>query len=87
MQIEDEPTGGTHLTLVLSGTFSVSLRGGGGHQAGLQARHREILPVVRPVVEKMACHRQPLWIRPTRTPFTSAAAPAASQASRTSSRR
>ena len=40
VQIEDEPTGGTHLTLVLAGNFHVPFQ--------------EILPVVKAVVEKMA---------------------------------
>ena len=53
VQIEDEPTGGTHLTLVLSGNYHVTFEEAEAiKQDG--SRHREILPVVRPVLEKMA---------------------------------
>ena len=53
VQIEDEPTGGTHLTLVLSGNYHVSFEEAEAIKQDYK-RHREILPVVRPVVEKMA---------------------------------
>ena len=76
VQIEDEPTGGTHLTLVLSGNYHVSFEEAEAIKQDYK-RHREILPVVRPVVEKMATIVSAMWTRPTRTPFTSAAAPAA----------
>ena len=52
VQIEDEPTGGTHLTLVLSGDHR-DLHSFPTRRSS-DLRHREILPVVRPVVEKMA---------------------------------
>lgn len=52
-QIEDEPTGGTHLSLVLAGNYHISF-----DEAEVikqdYSRHKEILPVVRPVIEKMA---------------------------------
>ena len=51
--ILDEPTGGTHLTLVLSGNYHVSFEEAEAIKQDYK-RHREILPVVRPVVEKMA---------------------------------
>ena len=53
VQIEDEPTGGPHLTLVLSGNYHVSFEEAEAIKQDYK-RHREILPVVRPVVEKMA---------------------------------
>lgn len=54
VQIEDEPTGGTHLTLVLAGNFHVPFQEAEANQAGLFPGHKEILPVVKAVVEKMA---------------------------------
>lgn len=49
----DEPTGGTHVSLVLAGAYKISFE-----EAELlkrdSAQHRKILPVVLPVVEKMA---------------------------------
>lgn len=51
--VADEATGGMHLTLVLSGSYRVSFE-----EAEMlkkdPARQGEILPVVRPVVQKMA---------------------------------
>lgn len=53
VDIQDEPTGGTHLSLVLSGNYHISF-----DEAEVikqdYARHREILPILKPVVEKMA---------------------------------
>lgn len=49
----DEPTGGTHVSLVLAGAYKISFE-----QAELlkrdPAQHRQIMPVVLPVIEKMA---------------------------------
>ncbi len=53
VQIEDEPTGGTHLTLVLSGNYHISFEEAEAVKQD-DSRHREILPIVRPVIEKMA---------------------------------
>ena len=53
IQIEDEPTGGTHLSLVLAGNYHISFDEAEKIKQDY-ARHREILPVVRPVIEKMA---------------------------------
>ena len=53
VEIEDEPTGGTHLTLVLAGNYKIPFAE--AEQLKLDyARHREILPIVKPVIEKMA---------------------------------
>ena len=53
VQIEDEPTGGTHLTLVLAGNYHIPFEEAERIKLDY-ARHREILPVVKAVVEKMA---------------------------------
>ena len=53
VQIEDEPTGGTHLTLVLAGNFHVPFQEAEAIEQDY-SRHKEILPVVKAVVEKMA---------------------------------
>lgn len=50
---EDEPTGGVHLSLVLSGNYHVSFEEAEAIKQDYK-RHREILPIVRPVIEKMA---------------------------------
>lgn len=51
--VADEATGGTHLTLVLAGNYRISFE-----EAEIlkkdPARQAEILPVVRPVLQKMA---------------------------------
>ena len=53
VQIEDEPTGGTHLTLVLAGNYRIPFEQ--AEQIKLDhSRHKEILPVVKAVIEKMA---------------------------------
>ncbi len=49
----DEPTGGTHVSLVISGNRNIPIA-----EAELlkrdNSKHKEILPIVRPVIEKMA---------------------------------
>lgn len=52
-EIEDEPTGGTHLTLVLAGNYHISTEEAEKLKMDY-SRHQEILPVVKAVVEKMA---------------------------------
>lgn len=50
--VADEPTGGTHVSLVLSGNYNISF----AEAEDLKkepARQQEILPIVRPVIEKM----------------------------------
>lgn len=53
IRMEDEPTGGTHISLVLAGNFHIDFA-----QAEVikhdYRKHKEILPVVKAVVEKMA---------------------------------
>lgn len=53
VQVEDEPTGGTHLTLVLAGNYHISIEEAEAIKQDY-TRHREILPIVKPVIEKMA---------------------------------
>lgn len=52
-RIEDEPTGGTHLTLVLAGNKGISFQQAEEIKQDY-SRHGEILPVVKAVIEKMA---------------------------------
>ena len=52
-RIEDEPTGGTHLTLVLAGNKGISFQQAEAIKQDY-SNHREILPVVKAVIEKMA---------------------------------
>ena len=53
IRIEDEPTGGTHMTLVIAGNYKLSFAEAEAIKQDY-SRHGEILPVVKPVVEKMA---------------------------------
>lgn len=53
VEIEDEPTGGTHLSLVLAGNYHISFAEAEKIKQDY-SRHKEILPVVKPVIEKMA---------------------------------
>lgn len=51
--VADEPTGGTHFSLVISGAYKITF-----DQAELYKRnsdhHQELLPVVKPVIEKVS---------------------------------
>ena len=49
----DEPTGGTHVDLVLAGNFGISTEAAELLKCDL-AKQRDLLPVVQPVFEKMA---------------------------------
>ena len=53
VQIEDEPTGGTHVTLVLAGNYHIPFAEAEQIKQDY-SRHREILPVVKATLEKMA---------------------------------
>ena len=53
VEIADEPTGGTHLTLVLSGNYHIPFAEAEAIKQDY-SRHREILPILKPVIEKMA---------------------------------
>lgn len=51
--VADEPTGGTHFSLVISGAYGMSFQ-----EADLYKRdnkkHKELLPVLKPVIEKVS---------------------------------
>ncbi|MFL0365151.1 ethanolamine utilization protein EutJ [Pseudobacillus sp. 179-B 2D1 NHS] len=49
----DEPTGGTHMSLVIAGNYHISFKEADELKKD-PARQREIFPIVRPVIEKMA---------------------------------
>ena len=53
VRTEDEPTGGTHLSLVLAGNYHISFEEAEAIKQDY-SRHKEILPVVKAVVEKIA---------------------------------
>ncbi len=50
---EDEATGGTHITLVLAGAFHISTDEAEKMKRD-SSRHKQLLPVILPVIEKMA---------------------------------
>jgi ethanolamine utilization protein EutJ len=52
VHVADEATGGTHLSLVLAGNFKVSFEEAEAIKTD-PARQGEILPIVRPVLQKM----------------------------------
>lgn len=51
--IADEPTGGTHFSLVISGAYRKSFEEADLYKRN-PANHKELLPVLKPVVEKVA---------------------------------
>lgn len=53
IRTEDEPTGGTHVTLVISGSLHIPFEAAERIKQDY-SRHAEILPVVKAVIEKMA---------------------------------
>lgn len=53
VQIEDEPTGGRHLTLVLAGNYRIPFDEAEKLKLDYR-RHKEILPIVKAVIEKVA---------------------------------
>lgn len=52
-EIYDEPTGGTHLSLVLAGNYHISFAEAEKIKMDY-TRHEEILPIMKPVVEKIS---------------------------------
>jgi len=50
---DDEPTGGDHVSLVLAGAYKITFEEAEVIKKDA-ARHRELMPVVLPVIEKMA---------------------------------
>lgn len=52
VEVEDEPTGGTHLSLVLAGNYKIPFEKAESIKQD-NTRHKEILPIVKAVIEKM----------------------------------
>ncbi|EJO5347078.1 ethanolamine utilization protein EutJ [Clostridium botulinum] len=53
VHVVDEPTGGTHFSLVISGAYEMSFKDADKFKRD-NKNHKEILPVLRPVVEKVS---------------------------------
>ena len=53
ISVADEPTGGTHVSLVLAGNYHISFTEAEDLKMRVD-RHDEILTIVRPVIQKMA---------------------------------
>ncbi|SCI74113.1 Heat shock protein 70 [uncultured Clostridium sp.] len=51
--VVDEPTGGTHFSLVISGAYGMTFSDADKYKRD-NSRHKEILPVLKPVVEKVS---------------------------------
>ncbi len=51
--VADEPTGGTHFSLVVSGAYKMSFSDAETFKRDTK-NHKEVLPVVKPVVEKVS---------------------------------
>ncbi|GLC78401.1 ethanolamine utilization protein EutJ [Lacrimispora brassicae] len=51
--VADEPTGGTHFSLVISGAYQMSFQEAEAYKRK-EENHKELLPVLKPVVEKVA---------------------------------
>lgn len=49
----DEPSGGTHMSLVIAGAYKIDLAEAERRKIDL-SQHRELLPIVRPVMQKIA---------------------------------
>lgn len=51
--VADEPTGGTHFSLVISGAYNMNFQEADVYKRE-EKHHKELLPVLKPVVEKVA---------------------------------
>lgn len=51
--VADEPTGGTHFSLVISGAYNMNFQDADVYKRE-EKHHKELLPVLKPVVEKVA---------------------------------
>lgn len=51
--VDDEPTGGTHFSLVISGAYGMSFKDSDKFKRD-NKNHKELLPVLKPVVEKVS---------------------------------
>ncbi|MTI81613.1 MAG: ethanolamine utilization protein EutJ [Firmicutes bacterium] len=52
IHIDDEPTGGTHLSLVIAGSYNIDFQEAEKIKKD-PARHEELLPIVKPVMKKI----------------------------------
>lgn len=53
INVVDEPTGGTHFSLVLSGAYKMGFKEADEYKRKYE-NHKEILPILKPVVEKVS---------------------------------
>ncbi len=53
LYVADEPTGGTHFSLVISGAYKMSFDDADQYKRDFK-NHKELLPVLRPVIEKVS---------------------------------
>lgn len=51
--VADEPTGGTHFSLVISGMYNKEFKAADEYKRD-KKNHKELLPVLKPVIEKVA---------------------------------
>lgn len=51
--VADEPTGGTHFSLVIAGAYKLNFEDADQYKRDPK-NHRELIPVLRPVIEKVA---------------------------------
>ena len=51
--VDDEPTGGTHFSLVIAGAYKMSFDDADQYKRDFK-NHRELIPVVRPVIEEVS---------------------------------
>jgi ethanolamine utilization protein EutJ len=51
--VEDEPTGGTHFSLVISGAYKLTFSEADQYKRNPK-NHKELLPVLKPVIEKIS---------------------------------
>lgn len=51
--VADEPTGGTHFSLVIAGAYKLSFEDADQYKRDSK-HHKELIPVLRPVIEKVA---------------------------------
>lgn len=51
--VEDEPTGGTHFSLVISGAYKLPFADADQYKRNPK-NHKELLPVLKPVIEKIS---------------------------------
>lgn len=53
VHVDDEPTGGTHFSLVVSGAYGINFKEADKFKRN-KKNHKELLPVLKPVIEKVA---------------------------------